>query len=265
MPPGPPRRYVARLVLAGALIVTGLVLVLTIGITRDDPEPEPPQPEFVVPQLKPPPGATAPRPALAAPEDRPKASDEAALDAWSKRITRIIQVPARVLAAYGRAEMWMRSDRPGCKLSWVTLAGIGRVESQHGHFNGAEVGADGRLTKPIVGPVLDGSPGVQAVRDTDGGRLDGDATWDHAVGPMQFLPATWQRWAARANGDGNPADPQNIDDSALTAARYLCSGGADLSTPDGWWGAVLTYNQSVAYGQEVFSGADAYAAANPPA
>jgi membrane-bound lytic murein transglycosylase B len=254
-------------VLALALIVTGLVLILTIGIHRDEPEPAPAPPPaaFVVPELKPPPGATAPRQAVAAPVDRPKQSDEAKLAAWAKRVSRITQVPARVLAAYGRAEMWLRFDRPGCRLSWVTLAGIGRVESAHGRFNGSEVAPDGRLPRPIIGPVLDGSPGVQTVLDTDGGGLDGDTTWDHALGPMQLLPSTWARWAARATGDGATADPQNMDDSALTAARYLCSGGADLSTADGWWGAVLNYNQSVEYGQEVFSGADAYATANPPA
>ena len=48
--------------------------------------------------------------------------------------------------------------------------------------------------------------------------------------------------------------------------RRFCStrkhAADDLSTPDGWWKAVLTYNQSVAYGQDVFSGSDAYAAAS---
>nr|WP_026360791.1 murein transglycosylase [Amycolatopsis nigrescens] len=242
-------------------MLTGLVLILTIGISRDEPEP-PPEPSFTVESLKPPPGATAPRQALAAPEDRPNASDVAELDAWSKRIAKATQVSARVLAAYGRAEMWMRSEKPSCKLSWVTVAGIGRVESRHGNFGGAQVGVDGRVTRPIIGPVLDGSPGVRAIKDTDGGKLDGDVTWDHAVGPLQFLPSTWQRWSVRAGADGAAPDPQNIDDAALAAGRYLCSRGGDLSTPDGWWDAVLTYNQSVSYGQEVFSGADAYAAAS---
>jgi membrane-bound lytic murein transglycosylase B len=263
----PPRRYVARLVLTAALIVTGLVLTFTIGTNRDEPEQaqQPPPPPFVVAELKPPPGATAPHQALAAPEDRPKFSDMKSLDAWSKRVSRTTQVPARMLAAYGRAEMWMRFDRPGCRLSWVTLAGIARVEAGRGRFNGAEVGVDGHMTKPIVGPALDGSPGLPAVKDTDSGVLDGDGTWDHTIGPMQLQPAAWQRFAARATADGAPADPQNLDDSSLAAARYLCSGGADLSTPDGWWGALLMYDQSVDYGQAVFSGADAYAVANPPA
>ncbi|MCA1656054.1 MAG: lytic murein transglycosylase, partial [Pseudonocardiaceae bacterium] len=51
------------------------------------------------------------------------------------------------------------------------------------------------------------------------------------------------------------------DDAALTAARYLCASGGDLASAAGWWQAVLTYNESVAYGRDVFSGADAYARA----
>jgi len=75
---------------------------------------------------------------------------------------------------------------------------------------------------------------------------------------MQFAPATWHRWGVRASGDGKAADPQDIDDAAMTAARYLCAMGGDLSAPKNWWSAVLTYNNSTAYGQDVFSNADAY-------
>ncbi|QFU86176.1 hypothetical protein YIM_04785 [Amycolatopsis sp. YIM 10] len=252
-----------RLALVATLLVAGLVLILTIGVTRNDqggPEKAPPLP---VPDQRPQPGVAVPKAALPAPEDRLNASDQAELDAWAQRVARATSVPERVLVGYGKAEMWMRSQQPNCHISWAMLAGIGRVESQHAGFGGAEVGADGRLTKPIIGIPLNGSPGVKAIPDTDGGKLDGDTQWDRAVGPMQFLPATWQRHAARAAGDGGTPDPQNIDDAALTAARYLCSSGGDLSKPDGWWKAVLTYNESVSYGQDVFSGADAYATAIP--
>lgn len=248
--------------MAGGLIVTGLILTLTIGTQREDRIPERSERPFVVAEQKPQPGAAVPRTGLGAPPDRPKISDQAELDAWAQKVSSTTKVSARTLAAYGRAEMWMRAQKPACQLSWVTLAGIGRVESQHGKFDGSAVGADGIVSKPIVGPVLDGSPGFAAVKDTDGGKLDGDTTWDRAVGPMQFLPQTWNRWAERASGDGGKPDPQNVDDAAFTAARYLCSSGGDLSTPEGWWKAVLTYNQSVAYGQDVFSGSDAYAAAS---
>jgi membrane-bound lytic murein transglycosylase B len=123
------------------------------------------------------------------------------------------------------------------------------------------VGADGRLSPPVIGIALDGSPGVRAIRDTDRGRLDGDTAWDRAVGAMQFLPSTWARWATRASSDGAPPDPQNVDDAALAAARYLCASGGNLSTGKGWWKAVLTYNESTAYARNVFSAADAYARA----
>ncbi|CRK61521.1 Lipoprotein LpqU [Alloactinosynnema sp. L-07] len=179
--------------------------------------------------------------------------------AWAKRAAEVTDIPARTLVAYVNADLATQRRDPGCKITWATLAGVGRVESHHGHFRGARVGEDGRLTKPIIGIPLDGSPGVRAIRDTDGGKLDGDTQWDRAVGAMQFLPSTWSRWAARAGGDGTPADPQDIDDAALTAARYLCASGGDLSTGEGWWKAVLTYNNSVKYGRDVYSGADAYA------
>lgn len=244
--------------LAAVVVLAGAVIVVTVN-TGDD---RPAEPSFSVRQLRPEPHSAAPASALPAPEDRPGASDEAALDDWSRRLGETIRVPARAVAAYGRAEMWMRSEQPGCQLSWATVAGVGRVESRHGQLRDADIDADGTATTPIVGPRLDGSAGVRAVPDTDGGRLDGDTEWDRAVGPMQFLPQTWQRWGKRASADGASADPQNVDDAAFTAARYLCSGGANLTEPDGWWDAVLTYNQSVSYGQNVFSGADAYATAS---
>ncbi|TQJ05422.1 hypothetical protein FB471_5252 [Amycolatopsis cihanbeyliensis] len=257
----PPRRYVGRIVLTLALIGTAITLILTIGVHPDEAPEEPP---LTVPEQRPEPRAAAPRAALVAPEDRPNESDQEELDAWAERVAEATRVPARVLAAYGRAEMWLRNEQPGCHLSWGTLAGIGRVESRHGNFGGARIGADGRTTQPIVGVPLDGSPGVRKVPDTDGGKLDGDRAWDRAVGPLQFLPGTWREWGVRATRDGEPPNPQNIDDAAVAAARYLCAEGRDLTDPNGWWDAVLTYNRSISYAQDVFSGADAYAAATLP-
>ncbi len=46
-------------------------------------------------------------------------------------------------------------------------------------------------------------------------------TYDRAVGPMQFLPGTWGRWGSDGDRDG-VSDPQDVDDAALAAARYLC-------------------------------------------
>jgi hypothetical protein len=85
-----------------------------------------------------------------------------------------------------------------------------------------------------------------AIRDTDGGTLDGDPVWDRAVGPMQFIPGTWARWQADGNVDGR-LDPQNAYDASLAAARYLCAADRDLGTPAGLDAAVLSYNNSRSY------------------
>lgn len=193
-----------------------------------------------------------------APQPQPGAAGPDPLLAWANRMAGPTTIPARALVAYGNAELTVRASTPNCHVSWSTLAGIGRVESNHGHFGGATLGADGRPTIPIIGVPLDGSTGVRSIPDTDGGRYDGDPTVDRAVGPMQFIPSTWQKWASDGNLDGQ-GDPQQIDDAALSAARYLCAGGRNLATATGWWAAVFSYNNSVPYGQKVFGLADGYA------
>ncbi|WP_133850368.1 lytic murein transglycosylase [Labedaea rhizosphaerae] len=200
-------------------------------------------------------------PAKSAPDPQGGATPQAgpnSLVAWSKSVSTATGVPARALLAYGNAELVLRSAQPGCHLSWATLAGIGRIESNHGQYGGAVLGADGRPSKPIIGVPLDGSAGVRAIADTDGGVYDGDRTTDRAVGPMQFIPSTWRTWASDGNGD-HSGDPQQIDDAALAAARYLCANGRDMGTPSGWWAGVFSYNNSVPYGQKVFGLADTYA------
>lgn len=194
----------------------------------------------------------------AGPQPQAGAAGTDPLRAWADRIAGPTRIPARALVAYGNAELVVRSMTPGCHVSWTTLAGIGRVESNHGQFNGATLGEDGRPSRPIVGVPLDGTSGTRAIADTDGGALDGDPGVDRAVGPMQFIPSTWRKWATDANLDGR-ADPHQIDDAALAAARYLCAGGRNLATASGWWAAVFSYNNSVPYGQKVFGLADTYA------
>jgi membrane-bound lytic murein transglycosylase B len=191
----------------------------------------------------------------------PGGLSDAELERWAERTEPSADVPARALRAYAAAELSVRRSDPGCRLSWATLAGIGRVESDHGRISGGEVRADGSMSEPIIGVALDGSGPVAAVPDSDGGRLDGDPGQDRAVGPMQFIPSSWQRWAVDANGDGW-RDPQNIDDAALAAARYLCEGGRNMASGSGWWDGVLTYNRSVRYGQQVYAIADGLAKGN---
>lgn len=181
----------------------------------------------------------------------------AQLNGWASDHADALEIPVAALEAYGYAAAVMARSRPDCGIGWTTLAGIGSVESDHGRHRGAEVRDDGLVEPSIIGIPLDGSPGVAEIRDTDGGRLDGDPVFDRAVGPMQFIPETWRKWGVDANGDG-VADPHSIDDAALTAARYLCVSGGSLRTADGWSRALFTYNRSESYMKVVRDRAAAY-------
>ena len=111
-------------------------------------------------------------------------------------------IPAVALNAYRLAAARLASADPGCGVHWSLLAGIGRVESNHGRYGGATLTANGESRPPIIGPALDGTGATAYIADTDGGRLDGDPRVDHAVGPMQFIPATWASYGVDGNGDG---------------------------------------------------------------
>lgn len=177
---------------------------------------------------------------------------------WAAGVAARTGIPARALVAYATAEVALTAERPGCRLTWVTLAGVARVESNHARYGDRTLRADGRPDRVIVGVQLDGEGDVAAIADTDGGTLDGDREWDRAVGPFQFLPSTWDRYGGDGDGDG-VAEPQDIDDAAVSAGRYLCAAGGDLSTDEGWWRAVLAYSASVEYAENVLAGANTYA------
>jgi hypothetical protein len=114
------------------------------------------------------------------------------------------------------------------------------------------------VTPPIVGPPLDGR-GVARIADSDGGRWDGDAVWDRAVGPMQFIPSTWRRLGRDGNDDG-VADPNNLFDSAVSAAAYLClSVDGSLSDPSVLRQAIYNYNHSWPYVDAILGWARLYA------
>jgi hypothetical protein len=130
-----------------------------------------------------------------------------------------------------------------CHLSSALLMAIGEVESSS--LRGRKLDARHDVVPPVIGPALSGGR-FAAISDSDGGRLDGDPVWDRAVGPMQFIPGTWRIWGADGNGDG-VADPQNVEDAALAAGRYLCAGGRDLSRAADLEAAVLSYNHSSRY------------------
>lgn len=144
-----------------------------------------------------------------------------------------------IWAAYASAAQRQRS----CRIPVMLLAAIGEVESSS--LRGRSLDASHDAVPPVRGPALSGGS-FAAIRDSDGGRYDGDPVWDRAVGPMQFIPGTWRLWGADGNGDG-VADPQNIEDAALAAANYLCAGGRDLSRQADLEAAVLSYNHSRRY------------------
>ncbi|MFC9734246.1 NlpC/P60 family protein [Streptomyces roseolus] len=166
-----------------------------------------------------------------------------------------------VLDAYVRAAAAMTTLRPKCKgMRWSVVAGIGRVESNHAA--GRDVAANGAVTPRIYGVRLNGSGagGNTSVHsDTDHGALDGDTVYDRAVGPMQFIPSTWRGPSGQdGNGDG-AEDPHNIYDAAQATAVYLCgTGSSDLGDDAQLRKAVLRYNQSGAYADEVLGHVHAY-------
>jgi hypothetical protein len=116
-------------------------------------------------------------------------------------------------------ELYKQAAATCSGLSWTILAAIGQIESGHGRN---------------VGPSSAG-----------------------ALGPMQFMPATWRSYGADGDGDGK-ADIMNPYDAVPTAARYLCvsgagRGGSSLSH------AIFQYNHSQSYVNGVLSLARAYA------
>ncbi|MFF2088246.1 lytic transglycosylase domain-containing protein [Nocardia sp. NPDC058176] len=170
-------------------------------------------------------------------------------------------IPGIAVAAYQSAEEQLAVENPHCGMSWSLLAGIGRVESTHA-FGKAD--ADGNPIKAVYGPVLDGSlAGNNVIHDSDGGVLDGIGGYDRAVGPMQFLPETWQRYAADGNADGI-SDPQNLFDAALTAGRYLCDGGLNMRDLSQQSKAILRYNNSMAYVANVMAWSGSYSSGLAP-
>ena len=159
--------------------------------------------------------------------------------------------------AYQRAAQIIDSVDKSCNIPWELIAGIGRVESDHGRYGGSTL-TDGGVSKPgVYGIALNGKNGTQAINDTDGGELDKDTVFDRAVGGMQFIPSTWQVVKVDADGDSK-RNPQDMDDAALATAVYLCSDKDNLSTRKGQEAAVYRYNHSQDYVNLVLRIMEAY-------
>ncbi len=133
--------------------------------------------------------------------------------------TALGDIPPAYLALYEAAA----ATCPG--LPWAVLAGIGKVESDHGRS---------------------ALPGVRS-----------GANFAGAEGPMQFEPATFAQYAVDGNHDGrvSPYDPA---DAAYTAAAMLCANGAASGTAAGIRRAIFAYNHSQAYVTSVLAWASHY-------
>lgn len=188
-------------------------------------------------------------------------------DSTARRVTRVgldregspLDIPDAAHSAYGRAATVMNAADAGCRLDWSLVAAIGFVESNHGRHSGSRLDEDGLARPAIRGRRLDGTRQTARIEDTDAGLIDGDQRFDRAVGPMQILPSTWAQIGVDADGD-DVRDSQDVDDAALAAAVYLCSGSEDLSTEAGRRASVHRYNPDDAYVALVLDVAKNYAA-----
>ncbi|MGE2719024.1 lytic transglycosylase domain-containing protein [Mycolicibacterium celeriflavum] len=244
----------------GVAIITPIILAGSVGASA--PSPRTPTSDAAVTPLaavEPSPGARSGASVVAVAKE-PMAFHIATSTASAPPPAAVVNspgalgIPAMALSAYRNAERIMASAYPGCGISWNLLAGIGRIESMHA--NGGATDARGTAIRPIFGPALDGTlPGNEIIVQS---RVADRVTYARAMGPMQFLPGTWSRYASDGDGDGK-AEVQNLYDSSLAAARYLCSGNLNLRDPNHVMSAILRYNNSVAYARNVLGWAAAYA------
>ena len=180
---------------------------------------------------------------------------------WVASTAAATGIPERTLFAYAGVALRKSVTEPNCNITWNTLAAIGWIESHHGTIFGGTILPDGFASEPIYGVPLTGGA-VMDIPDFDDGNFDGTAEYDRAVGPMQIIPQTWAAWHADGNLSGSE-DGQQIDDSTLAAAGYLCFSGGDLGTAKGWDAAVTAYNQAPQYIIDIAATANEYAAAAP--
>ena len=104
---------------------------------------------------------------------------------------------------------------------WNLLAGVGHIESGHG-----------------------ANPGPSSAG---------------ALGPMQFMPATWATWGVDGNHDGRK-DIRDPADAIPAAAKYLKGSGAtgDINDVRSVRKALWAYNQSSSYADAVLQWARRY-------
>ncbi|PRX49477.1 NlpC/P60 family protein [Prauserella shujinwangii] len=163
--------------------------------------------------------------------------------AWVDDVAGWLDIPRRAMHAYAAATVRLGEEQPGCNLSWVTLAGVGKTTTNHGRHGGGKVTADGTVSRPI---------GTVELRDFAGRVISQPG----AAGPMQLAPAVWQRW--RVSASGAAPDIQDLDDAALTAGRALCAGGRDIGRGEDWLAAVSALHDAPLFLHRVLAYANVY-------
>ena len=193
-------------------------------------------------------------------------------------------IPEWAARAYAKAVTLVPAIEPGCAVDAAFLAGFGFMESGHGTV--AVDPATGESDHPpprapvrwdpatgdsqprILGALLDGSgaggnrtPVPNRLSPADRAFYGQDEPFLRAVGPTQFMPATWETVRAVADGNGDGvADPFNYYDGALATAVKACRDGGGLATAAGQRRAALSYNRSPAYAAGVLAKAAEYRA-----
>ena len=172
------------------------------------------------------------------------------------------RIPLVAYDAYRSASQAAPGITESCRVDWAVVAGIAQVESRHGRIDpDHELAANGDVEPPIRGRALDGTRGTQTIADTDDGELDGDATWDRAMGPLQFIPTTWRELGRDGDEDGT-ADPDNLFDASLTAVAHLClREPGDYGDRGELRRALIAYNASGRYADDVLGWIDRYRSA----
>jgi hypothetical protein len=132
----------------------------------------------------------------------------------------LVDIPSELLPVYRDAA------EATCAMRWAVLAAVGKVETDHGRSS---------------------LPGVRSGANHAG-----------AMGPMQFLAATWAAYGVDGNNDGT-ADVYDVVDAIWGAANYLCASGA--GEPERLRGAIWAYNHADWYVEKVLAQAAAYEAA----
>jgi Transglycosylase SLT domain len=130
----------------------------------------------------------------------------------------LADIPPVYLTLYRRA-----AARFG--LDWTVLAGIGRVECDHG---------------------ADPDPAC---------TVEGHLNYAGAGGPAQFLVSTWRTYGITPSGSGTP-DMWNPEDAIFSMANYLHASGAPRDYPD----AIYAYNHAWWYVDDVLAWARRYRA-----